>query len=181
MGGNTIFTLVGGVTGEVLGGAASVTGIGAAVGVPAIAISTTLVVGGAGNILSGLQALTTGGSGSGPPQTKASASEGAKRGPKTDPNAPHNAAIRAEADRLISEGNKIVAGGGRAQEQLIQTPGGAKSGRRPDIIYLTPSGVRRGVNVGRTKADGSPVLREQKALDDLNGPGGLTTDFVPYE
>jgi uncharacterized membrane protein len=48
-----IFTMVGGVTGEVLGGAASVTGIGAAIGVPAMVVSTTLVVGGAANVAAG--------------------------------------------------------------------------------------------------------------------------------
>jgi hypothetical protein len=37
-----------------------------------------------------------------------------------------------------------------------------------------------GVNVGRTKADGTPVTREVNALNDLNGPGGLPTTFVPY-
>jgi hypothetical protein len=49
---------VGGFTGEVLGGAATVTGIGAAVGVPAMLVSTTLVVGGAGNIAAGIRGLT---------------------------------------------------------------------------------------------------------------------------
>ena len=32
---------------------------------------------------------------------------GKKRGPKTDPNAPHNAKIRAEADKLEAEGMKL--------------------------------------------------------------------------
>jgi RHS repeat-associated protein len=54
----------GGFTGEVLGGAATSTGIGAAVGVPAIVVSTTLVVGGAGNIAAGIRGLMTTGSGS---------------------------------------------------------------------------------------------------------------------
>jgi hypothetical protein len=57
---------VGGFTGEVLGGAASGTGIGAAVGVPAMMVSTTLVVGGAGNIAAGIRGLMTTGSGGGP-------------------------------------------------------------------------------------------------------------------
>jgi hypothetical protein len=35
-----IFAMVGGATGEVLGGAASVTGIGAAIGVPAMVVSS---------------------------------------------------------------------------------------------------------------------------------------------
>lgn len=107
--------------------------------------------------------------------------KGAKRGPKTDPNAPHNLKIRSEADALEAEGNTIIAGGGRAKEQLIPTPGGKKGGRRPDILYEAPDGTRRGRNVGRTKADGSPVLREQDALNDLNGSGGIPTDFVPYD
>lgn len=107
--------------------------------------------------------------------------EGAKRGPKTDPNAPHNAKIRSEADKLVADGNKIVSGGGREKELLIKTPGGHKEGRRPDIIYKTPEGDLRGLNVGKTKVDGSPVTREQKALEDLNGPGKFPTDFVPYD
>jgi len=61
---------VGGFTGEVLGGAASGTGIGAAVGVPAMMVSTTLVVGGAGNIAAGIRGLMTTGSGSSGPQLK---------------------------------------------------------------------------------------------------------------
>ncbi|MFV8751899.1 SpvB/TcaC N-terminal domain-containing protein [Nannocystaceae bacterium ST9] len=101
-------------------------------------------------------------------------------GPKKDPRAPHNAKIRSEAQRLKTEGNTIEAGGG-AKERLVKTPGGKKSGRRPDIIYRTPDGQLRGRNVGRTNADGSPVTREVDALEDLNGPGKLPTDFVPYD
>jgi hypothetical protein len=58
----------GGITGELFGGAATVTGIGAAVGVPAMVVSTTLVVGGAGNISAGIRGLMTTGSGSTGPQ-----------------------------------------------------------------------------------------------------------------
>ena len=53
-----IITTAGGVTGEVLGGAATTTGIGAAVGVPAMVVSTTLVVGGVGNVAAGIRGLT---------------------------------------------------------------------------------------------------------------------------
>jgi hypothetical protein len=53
-----LISLVGGLTGEVAGGIATTTGIGAAVGVPAIAVSTTLVVGGVGNIAAGIRGLS---------------------------------------------------------------------------------------------------------------------------
>ena len=101
-------------------------------------------------------------------------------GPKTDPNAPHNAKIREIAERLKSEGNTVLSGGG-GKERLIPTPGGKKGGRRPDIEYETPSGEARGINVGKTRKDGTPVKREVDALEDLNGPGGLPTDFEPYD
>ena len=107
--------------------------------------------------------------------------KGAKRGPKTDPDAPHNAKVRAEAQKLIDEGNEIEAGGRIKNEKLVSTPGGLKEGRRPDILYRTPSGELRGRNIGRTNADGTPVKREQEALKDLNGPGKLPTDFVSYD
>jgi RHS repeat-associated protein len=108
------------------------------------------------------------------------ASGAAKRGPKTDPTAPHNAKIKSEGDRLADEGNEILAGGGRAPEKAIPTPDGNKGSRRPDVLYKTPDGTIKGLNVGRTKADGSPVTREQKAKDDLNG-AGVETDFIPYD
>lgn len=106
--------------------------------------------------------------------------KGAKRGPKTDPDAPHNAAVRKEAAKLEAEGYDIVAGGGK-REQLVDTKGGIKSGRRPDIIYQKPGEPRCGRNVGKTNADGTPVKREKEALDDLNKRSKVPTDFVPYD
>ncbi|WP_437954068.1 HNH endonuclease [Sorangium sp. So ce296] len=75
---------IGGLTGEVFGGITSATGIGAAIGVPAIAVSSGLVVGGVGNIAAGIQglsqALMSQGSGSkGPQGTAPTATE---RGPR---------------------------------------------------------------------------------------------------
>ncbi|KYF54889.1 hypothetical protein BE08_44015 [Sorangium cellulosum] len=49
---------IGGLTGEVFGGITSATGVGAAIGVPAIVVSTGLVVGGVGNIAAGIQGLS---------------------------------------------------------------------------------------------------------------------------
>ncbi|HZF49972.1 MAG TPA: hypothetical protein VE093_15035 [Polyangiaceae bacterium] len=59
---------VGGITGELFGGAATVTGIRAAVGVPAMVVSAGVVVGGAGNVAAGIRGLMTTGSGSSGPQ-----------------------------------------------------------------------------------------------------------------
>jgi hypothetical protein len=105
-----------------------------------------------------------------------------KRGPKTDPDEAHNRKIREVAEQLERAGNEIIAaGGGRIEgERLIDTPGGHKTGRRPDILYRTPDGKLRGVNVGLADAKGEPAPRERVALDDLNGPGRLPTTFVPY-
>jgi hypothetical protein len=44
-------------------------------------------------------------------QTIGTREEPQKRGPKTDPDAPHNKKIREEAQTLIDEGNTIIAGG----------------------------------------------------------------------
>jgi RHS repeat-associated protein len=180
------FAFTAGVAGFIGGSAASGTGVLTLPGVAAVVGSAALVAGGIANVKSGAERLgqalsmSSGSGSSGPQGASPAAGGGAKRGPKTDPTSPHNAAIRAEAEALEAEGNRIIAGGGRAKERLIATQGGAKGGRRPDIIYKTPSGELRGRNVGLVDSKGQPIPREQSALDDLNGPGGLPTDFVPY-
>ena len=104
----------------------------------------------------------------------------AKRGPKTDPNAPHNKKIREIGAKLQAEGNVIVAGGGIMPERAIPTPSGQKGSRRPDIAFTTPSGDIAAINVGRTRADGSPVTREQNAIADLTS-AGVPTTFAAYD
>lgn len=106
--------------------------------------------------------------------------KGAKRGPKTDPNAPHNKKIREIGDQIENDDGTVIAGGGRLKERLIPKPGGYKSGRRPDVLYKDCNGNICGVNVGKTKANGSPIKREQQALDDLNG-AGLPAIFQGYD
>jgi RHS repeat-associated protein len=71
-----IVTLAGGLTGKVLGGIATTTGIGAVIGLPAIAVSAGFVVGGVGNIAAGIRGLMTTGSGSGGPQASTPAARG---------------------------------------------------------------------------------------------------------
>ena len=103
---------------------------------------------------------------------------GCKRGPKTNPNAPHNSKIR-EVGNQVADG-EIVAGGGRLPEQLIKTPGGIKSGRRPDILVERPDGSRYGINVGKqSNRTGAPIKREAQAIQDLEG-SGVPMHFVPY-
>lgn len=105
----------------------------------------------------------------------------AKTGPKPAGTGPHNKKIEEVAAEIIAAGGTILAGGGKEKEKLIPTPGGAKDGRRPDIIYSDANGKEGGVNVGKVKADGkTPIKREGKALNDLNGPGKLPTTFRKY-
>jgi RHS repeat-associated protein len=108
---------------------------------------------------------------------------GAKRGPKVGLDGPHNQTIKKRADQLKAEGNEIIGGGKQdppLPEKIIETPGGVKSTRRPDILYKTPAGETRAVNVGKVKADGkTAVPREAAAKADLER-AGYPTDFVPY-
>ncbi len=100
------------------------------------------------------------------------------RGPSTDPNALHNKTIREIGDLIRAAGGRVIAGGG-GKERLIPTPCGAKSGRRPDILYTDRLGKERAVNVGKNGRDGQPVTRERQAMSDLNG-AGVPTTFIPY-
>ena len=54
-----------------------------------------------------------------------------------------------------------------------------KTGRRPDLLTKDAEGNLKGTNVGLAKKDGTPIKREQEALDDLNN-AGVPTTFVPY-
>ncbi|QQP11174.1 hypothetical protein FJQ98_18350 [Lysinibacillus agricola] len=105
----------------------------------------------------------------------------AKRGPKTDGKGPHNEMIKAWGDEVEANGGTVLNGGGRRQETLIETPGGNKQGRRPDIIYRDADGNKKWGNVGKTKKDGSPIKREQQALDDLNNVRGKHNVADPVE
>ena len=84
-----LFSALGGLGGEIVGGAASSTGIGAAVGVPVMAVSTVVVVGGLANAAAGVrglsQLMSTGGGGKGgAPKSGASGGPGAgKRFPES--------------------------------------------------------------------------------------------------
>jgi RHS repeat-associated protein len=80
-------TLLGGLGGEVVGGAAIVTGAGALVGVPAVVVSATLVTGGVANIVAGIQTLMSSGSGSSGPITATEKESNPRRFGKADRDA----------------------------------------------------------------------------------------------
>ena len=100
-----------------------------------------------------------------------------KTGQKTkDEGGPHNDVIGKKAKELQNKGWTITEGGNLEAEQLHIT-GGLKI-RRPDIVATKDSQTKI-VNVGKKKLDGSPIKREQQAIDDL---GNIfdNVEFVPY-
>jgi hypothetical protein len=170
-----LITLVGGLTGEVAGGLATATGIGAAVGVPTLAVSTTLVVGGVGNIAAGIRGLMTTGSGnSGPPATASTAAgvsnpHGKRGGPA------HQAKVKEVASDIKSRGLEVRF------EHKVSTPGGQKGTRYVDVVGKDTKGnVVEMHQIGRQTKGGQPVSRERKALDDIKGATGTRPDFHPY-
>jgi hypothetical protein len=104
----------------------------------------------------------------------------ARRGPKTD-GGPHNEKIEERVEELKREGKKHVAGGSKTEEVIRIPPGGNKTARRPDITMENPDGSIYRENVGKTKADGTPVKREVEALDDIAQATGKRPTFTPYD
>ncbi|WP_275955218.1 RHS repeat domain-containing protein, partial [Phocaeicola plebeius] len=101
-----------------------------------------------------------------------------RRGPKTKKEGgPHNDKIGETAKALEDDGWTIKEGGNRMPERLHET-GGLKS-RRPDIV-AEKGNETRVYNVGKTKKDGTPIKREQEAIDDLKT---IFDDvrFIPYD
>lgn len=76
----------------------------------------------------------------------------------------------------------MIAGGQRAglKEAVIETTGGHKGSRRPDILVKRGDGSIYGINVGKKAATGAPIKREAQAINDLETYGNLETHFVPY-
>lgn len=91
----------------------------------------------------------------------------------------HQATVDRRIQELKDQGHDLV-GGGPETETTIQTPGGSKSRRRPDIHTTDPDGNDYYENVGRANQDGSPVARERRALDDIENATGTRPKFTPY-
>jgi hypothetical protein len=111
----------GGMVGGLLGGATTATGAGAPVGVPAMMVSTTLVVGGAGNIAAGIRGLsqsmmskgsgTTGSQGTIPAEGGVKLTGGGQKVLR-DP------ALRDMKDVTLAEAIKARGGGGQQIQQV---------------------------------------------------------------
>jgi hypothetical protein len=162
---------VGGFTGEVLGGAASVTGIGAAVGVPAMMVSTTLVVGGAGNIAAGIRGLMTTGSGNSdrPVTTPTANWKSVKTFQHTFLKHGHGAKItRSLADTARSTGKPQGQWlNNQAAADLLQSHRAGLNGPTPVNI---PQGLGQVI-----MPDGSIVAATKAML--VPGPNGYITAF----
>jgi RHS repeat-associated protein len=91
----------------------------------------------------------------------------AKRGPKAKGCGPHNQMIEDWGKEIEAAGGKILSGGGVEKESKIATTGGHKDGRRPDVIFETADGKKIYGQVGKQDAQGNPITRERKAIDDL--------------
>jgi hypothetical protein len=168
---------VGGFTGEVLGGAASVTGIGAAVGVPAMMVSTTLVVGGAGNIAAGIRGLTQSmmskGSGSaGPTGTAPTTGAGGKSFRVVNSKMPHAAqrAVQRAGFATQKDATEALRAFGEAIER-----NGLPSGTVTDAAgHVIVPGFGEGGAVVYRLSNGKLTL--QTVLTWIDGVG---TPFVP--
>jgi hypothetical protein len=67
------------------------------------------------------------------------------------------------------------------REVKADTPGGNKEKRYVDVVGTDPvTGKKEMVQVGKENKNGTPVSRERKAIDDINGSTGETVKFVPY-
>jgi RHS repeat-associated protein len=109
--------------------------------------------------------------------------KGAKRGPKPKGTGPHNLTIA----RRIEELKKSLGpdwthtGGGSLKEDVIRTPLGKKSARRPDITFTNPkTGEKYYENVGKKDALGNPIKREREAIADISTAKGVPVVFTPY-
>jgi len=157
-----IFSLIGGATGEVCGGIATVTGIGAALGVPAIVVSTGLVVGGLANIGAGIRGLTQawmegGGSGSG----------------RVAPSTPD-----AKGVAWTSHGGKHVASTRLPWDQVVQATRSGPAKYRPgiaiEVLERQVWGEGRAVTNGRS-------WKVMEFADEIGASGGKASRWVRVE
>jgi hypothetical protein len=107
-----------------------------------------------------------------PPERAPPNPDGSKGG------AAHQEKIKERIEALKGQG-KTHDGGGDKPEERVDTPGGEKGSRRPDITMTNPDGSKYRENVGRQNQDGTPVARERRAQDDIRGATGQCA-FTAY-
>jgi len=90
----------------------------------------------------------------------------------------HRGAIEGRIQELKGEGMEHV-GGGQETEETVDTRGGHRDSRRPDITMRQPNGEPYRENVGRQTRSGQPVSRERQARDDIGRATGQCA-FTPY-
>ena len=90
----------------------------------------------------------------------------------------HQDKIKDRIQELEDQGHTHEAGGDKPEE-TVDTPGGNKQSRRPDITTRDPDGNPYRENIGRQNKDGTPVSRERKAQQDIQDATGQCA-FTAY-
>lgn len=136
----------------------------------AVAVLIPVVPGGVGLAVQGGRAVSAGTA----TAKKVPNPHGSRGGPA------HTSTTERRIKELKEAGHEHLAGG-KLPEEVIQTPGGCKSCRRPDITTRAPDGTVYRENVGRSTGSGNPIAREQRALNDINAATGRRTGYTPYD
>ncbi len=88
----------------------------------------------------------------------------------------HQKTIDKEEQRLKDQGYDKTE-----REVPVATPGGTKEKRYIDLKGTnTKTGATEEVQVGKQNKNGTPVSREQKALNDIEKATGVRPTYVPY-
>jgi RHS repeat-associated protein len=93
----------------------------------------------------------------------------------------HQAMIARRIRELEAQGYEHI-GGGNLPEEIVLTPGGQRNHRFIDITMRAPDGsiYREQVGVAYYRS-GVPVLREVRALNDIEAATGSRPVFTPYK
>ncbi|WP_326523589.1 hypothetical protein [Sphingomonas sp.] len=105
------------------------------------------------------------------PERKSPNPGGSKGGPA------HREKIKERIRELEGEGMEHVAGGDKPEER-VDTPGGEKGYRRPDIT-MDDNGTPYRENVGRQTKSRGPIFRERRAQNDIEQATGQCA-FTAY-
>jgi hypothetical protein len=145
--------MAGGVAGGVVGGLLSSTGIGAAIGVPAIAVSTVVVVGGAANVMAGLAGLMSSGSGSSTPRQPSQEAASTARERKELPALDKTGKVHGELPKAEELGRY-------SNDELRQL--------RRELRQSVQERIRKTVEMGPHKPHGERQAAEQELIQRID-------------